>query len=96
MTKRLIAVLLVLCLSLTVLAACSANDVLDGDKAKQIALADMGITESEAEEIHVHITEHEGMAGYSIYITYQGHQTEYIIHGKTGEVLYKGEGSHSH
>ena len=84
MTKRLIAVLLVLCLSLTVLAACSANDVLDGDKAKQIALADMDITE------------HEGVAGYSIYITYQGHQTEYIIHGKTGEVLYKGEGSHSH
>ena len=95
MTKRVIAMVLVVCMAMALLAACSSNDVVDIEKAKQIALADMGIKESDA-EVHAHITEYEGIAGYSVYINYQGAQTEYIIHGKTGEILHKGAGSHSH
>lgn len=95
MTKRIIALVLVACMALALLAACSSGAI-DTEKAKQIALKDMGITESQASEVHVHITEHEGVAGYSIYINYNGEQTEYIIHGKTGEILHKGAGSHSH
>lgn len=95
MNKRLVAMVLVVCMALALLAACSSNEAINTEKAKQIALDDMGIKESDA-EVHVHITEHEGVAGYSVYITYQGAQTEYIIHGKTGEILHKGTGSHSH
>ena len=95
MTKRIIAMVLLVCMALTLLAACNTKKVVDSDEAKKIALADMGIKEDQA-EVHVHITEHEGVASFSVYITYEGAQTEYIIHGKTGEILHKGAGSHSH
>ena len=94
MAKRIIAILLLGCMALGMLAACS-SDVVDVDKAKQIALEDMGIKEDQA-EVHVHIGEQEGIAGFNVYITHDGEQTAYFIHGKTGEILSKGEGSHSH
>lgn len=96
MIKRILALLLVACLGMGILAACNTADVIDANKATQIALDDMGIKESEAEEIHVHITEYEGLASFSVYISYNGSQIEYIINGKTGEILHKGAGSHSH
>jgi uncharacterized membrane protein YkoI len=95
MTKRIIAVLLVVCMAAVLMAACGSK-VVDIEEAKKIALKDMGITEQQATAVDAHITEHEGIASYSIYITYNGAQTEYIIHGKTGEILHKGPGSHSH
>lgn len=95
MTKRIIAVLLVVCMAAALLAACGSKAI-DTEKAKQIALKDMGITEDQASAVDVHITEYEGAASYSVYITYNGEQTEYVINGKTGEILHKGAGSHSH
>ena len=95
MAKRIIAMVLLACMALTLLAACNTNKAIDAEKAKEIALKDMGIKEDQA-EVHVHITEHEGVASFSVYITYEGAQTEYIIHGKTGEILHKGAASHSH
>lgn len=95
MTKRIAALLLLVCMAVTLLAACNTNDAIDTEKAKQIALEDMGITEDQA-DVHVHIAEHEGVACFSVYITYNGAQTEYLIHGKTGEIVSKGAGSHSH
>lgn len=92
--KRIIAILLLACMAVTLLAACSS--AIDTEKAKQIALKDMGIKESQATAVDAHITEYEGIASYSVYITYNGAQTEYIINGKTGEILHKGPGSHSH
>ena len=86
---------LLACMALALLAACNTNKVIDTEKAKEIALKDMGITEDQA-EVHVHITEYEGIASFSVYVTYNDAQTEYIIHGKTGEILHKGAGSHSH
>lgn len=94
MAKRIIAILLLSCMALGLLAACSSG-VIDTEKAKQIALEDMGIKESQA-EVHVHIGEHEGVAGFNVYVTYEEEQTAYFIDGKSGEILSKGEGSHSH
>lgn len=95
MTKRIIAMVLLACMALTLLAACNTNKAIDSDEAKKIALQDMGIKENQA-EVHVHITDYEGVASFSVYVTYEGAQTEYIIHGKTGEILHKGAASHSH
>lgn len=92
--KRIIAILLLACMAVTLLAACSS--AIDTEKAKQIALKDMGIKENQATAVDTHITEYEGVASYSVYITYNGAQTEYIINGKTGEILHKGPSSHSH
>ena len=96
MTKRIIAILLMTCMALALLAACDTTGAIDDQKATEIALKDMGIKESQAEEIHAHVGEREGVAGFNVYITYNGEQTAYFIHGKTGEILYKGAGSHSH
>lgn len=95
MTKRITAILLLVCMAVTLLAACGSNAI-DIQKAKEIALKDMGITEEQATAVDAHLTEYEGAASYSIYITYNGAQTEYIINGKTGEILHKGASNHSH
>ena len=96
MTKRIIAILLLTCIALALLAACDTTGAIDDQKATQIALKDMGIKESQAEEIHSHVGEQDGVAGFNVYITYNGEQTAYFIHGKTGEILYTGAGTHSH
>lgn len=96
MTKRMIAILLLTCMALALLAACDSTGAIDDQKATKIALKDMGITEEQASEIHCHVGEQDGVAGYNVYITYNGEQTAYFIHGKTGEILHKGAGSHSH
>lgn len=96
MTKRIIAILLLTCMALALLAACDTTGAIDSDKATAIALKDMGITEDQASEIHAHVGEQDGVAGYNVYITYNGEQTAYFIHGKTGEILSKGAGTHSH
>jgi predicted small secreted protein len=96
MTKRIIAILLLTCMALVLLAACDTTGAIDDKKATEIALKDMGITEDQAEEIHAHVGDRDGVAGYNVYITYHGEQTAYFIHGKTGEILHKGPGGHSH
>ena len=96
MTKRIIAILLLTCMALALLAACDSTGAIDDKKATQIALKDMGIKENQAEEIHAHVGERDGVAGFNVYITYNGEQTAYFIHGKTGEILYKGAGEHTH
>ena len=96
MTKRVIAILLLTCMALALLAACDTTGAIDDKKATQIALKDMGITEAQASEIHAHVGEQDGVAGFNVYITYNGEQMAYFIHGKTGEILHKGTGTHSH
>lgn len=96
MAKRIIAMLLLTCMALALLAACDTTGAITDQKAKQIALKDMGIAEDQASEIHCHVGEQEGVAGFNVYITYNGEQTAYFIHGKTGEILHKGAGGHSH
>lgn len=96
MNKRIIAILLLTCMALALLAACDTTGAIDDKKATEIALKDMGITEDQAEAIHCHVGEHDGVAGFNVYITYKGAQTAYFVHGKTGEILSKGAAEHSH
>ena len=96
MLKRLTAILLLACAVLTLLAACNSKKALTSEAAQQIALNDLGVTEEQVSDIHVHITTNDGAACYSIYVTVNGVQMEYLIHGTTGEILSSGEGSHSH
>ena len=96
MTKRIIAILLLTCMALALLAACDSTGAIDDQKATEIALKDMGITEDQADEIHAHVGEQDGVAGFNVYITYNGEQIAYFIHGKTGDIISKGAGTHSH
>jgi uncharacterized membrane protein YkoI len=94
--KKIVTILLSAALLLALLVGCSSQ-ALTTDDAKQIALKDLGLTEAQVSDVHVHIaTSDDGAACYSVYLTANGKQMEYLIHGTTGEIIHSGEGSHSH
>lgn len=94
--KKTICMILSAVLLLALLAGCN-NGPLDSEDAKQVVLKDLGVSESQVSDIHVHITtDDNGDACYSIYLTVNGKQMEYLVHGTTGEIIHSGEGSHSH
>lgn len=96
MKKRIISALLLVAMVLTLLAACSSNKAITADDAKQIVMEELGLSEEQASQMHVHIATHDGVACYSVYVTVGGVSMEYLVHGKTGEIISSGEGSHSH
>lgn len=89
MKKRIIALLLVFILTAALLAACGPkkSSMLTVEEAQQIALKEFGHTESKVSEIHAHVTTYEGIPCYSIHITMNGSEYEYIIDALTGDVL---------
>lgn len=96
MNKRIIAILLLACMTLALLAACGFNKAIDDKKAVEIALKDLGITEDQAESIDAHVGTQDEVAGYNVYITYNKEHFSYFINGKTGEIMHKGNEAHSH
>lgn len=96
MNKRIIAILLLACMALALLAACGSNKAIDDKKAVEIALKDLGITEDQAESVDAHVGTRDEVAGYNVYITYNKEHFSYFINGKTGEIMHKGNEAHSH
>lgn len=77
-------------LAALLLTACGADDpgVLTPEEAQKIVLEDTGLSAKDVSDIHTHITEHDGIPGYSIHITIDGAEYEYIIDGVTGDILH--------
>jgi uncharacterized protein YcfL len=96
MTKRITSILLLVCLMLALLVGCNSNDALTREEAEKIAMDHMGVTADQVSAVDIHPTTHDGAVCYSVYITVGSKQTEYVIHGITGEILHHGEGNHSH
>lgn len=96
MIKRITSVLLLVCLMMALLAGCHSNKALTREDAEKIALEDMGLVSTQVQGLDTHVTTHDGEACCSVYVTVGTEQTEYLIHGKTGEILYHGKGTHSH
>ena len=94
MKKRIFALLTVLCLCVGMLAACGSDDPITQEKAVQIAVKEAGISEAEAVDLHVHVTDYEGIPCYNIHFTANGVSLSYDIHAVTGEILSAGEGGH--
>lgn len=94
MKKRIFALLTVLCICVGMLAACGSNDPISQEKAVKIALKDAGISESQAADLHIHVTNYEGTPCYNIHFTTDGTSLSYNIHAITGEILSAGEGGH--
>ena len=95
MKKRFLAILCVLCLCATLLAACDGkkSNVITQEKAQQIALDHAGLKESDVTDIHIHVTQENGTPCYNIHFTVNGVSMSYNI-SATGEVLSAGEGGH--
>ena len=96
-TTILILVLVcVVCISGAILLTClDSNGEITSDEALEIVLEDLGITEEQAGTPHIHEGTYENQDCYNIYVTANGKSLTYVV-STTGEILYKGEGSHSH
>ena len=96
MCKRILVCLLLAAMLCGLLAACNNNKLISAEEAKSIALKDMGITEEQAKSVDIHPAVGEGEPMFSIYINYNGKNMEYVINALTGEIISKGESSHTH
>ena len=94
MFKRVTAVLLVICLLGLVLCSCGKKTI-SADEAYQIVLADLGEDAQLAGEPHIHESSYQKQACYNIFVTV-GHDSLVYVVSKTGEILHKGIGAHSH
>ena len=94
MKKRLLSLAVLLCMLVTLLAACGGGPI-SKEKAQSIALKDMGVSASDA-TVHVHVGEHNGEPCYSVYVTANGKTMEYLIDSESGEILEVRESDHKH
>lgn len=96
MLRRIVLLLLCAALLLPVLCACAQEE--DGpvsqEKAKQIVMEDLGSNAASVTDMHVHLVEEDGVACYSIHVTYGSTQKTYLIHGLTGQILSITDGGH--
>ena len=95
--KKIIAFVLLATLLLGVLAGCSKNEFLTAEQAQKVALKDLGIKASQAESMHTHWgTDESGAPTYSIHITVDGEDYEYLIRAADGEILTVKQGDIQH
>lgn len=91
--KKLIVILLVLCL---ILPGCKSKEssVISMEEAQEIVLDSLRV-DADQVTFHVHIGSGE-VPSYVIYATVGGHTLEYIIRATDGEILSMAESDHSH
>ena len=96
-TILIIVLASLVCLAGIILLSNNKNndDKISSDEAFEIVLNDLGLTSQEAGSPHIHEGTHEGQPCYNIYVTANGKSLTYVVSMK-GEILHKGEGSHSH
>lgn len=92
------AVAIIAVIAVIAIFAGGGNDggPLSTDDAKKVVLNDLNIRESKADSIHIHTTTVDDVPCYSVYITVDDKNWEYIIDGLTGEILEKEESDSSH
>ena len=84
----------VVCLVGVLVLTCG-NEKITSDQAYEIVLEDLGLTEQDLETPHIHEGTYENQSCYNVYVEVNGESLTYVVSMK-GEILYKGEGSHSH
>ena len=95
MCKRLISLLLAICLFACLLTACSSKPEITSAQAYQLVLDQLGDKSAGATDPHIHSGEYYGAACYNIYVTVDGQQMQYIV-SKYGDILHSGAAAHSH
>ena len=72
------------------------NDkTITSDEAYKIVLKDLGVTSDQVSDPHIHEGTYKNKPCYNIYVNVNGESLTYVVSTK-GEILYKGEGGHSH
>ena len=98
MLKKSIAVLLLVAILGGMFVACDdQTESITGEKAVEIALADLGISSDEVDSIHVHEGVYNKQVCYNVYITADGESLTYVVNKLNGDILNIQEGTaHSH
>ena len=65
------------------------------NEAYEIVLKDLGLKSEQVGSPHIHEGTYKNQSCYNIYVTVDGKSLTYVVSTK-GEILYKGEGGHSH
>ena len=91
MKYRIFTVLILTALMLFLLAACKDNSssLLTAEQAQKIALEDAGLSADDVTDVHTHVGTYQNTPCYSIHITVDGVEYEFMIAAATGEILYK-------
>ena len=95
MKKRLFTLLILICMVLFTICSCESEKKITVDEAFTIMIEDLGENATGVSAPHIHEGTYEGKDCYNIYITANGESLVYVI-STSGEILYKGNGSHSH
>ena len=88
MNKSLIACILLVFLSFSLLTACGkSNGAITPEEAQQAAFADAGVTADQASAIHVHIMDKDGIPCYSVHFSANGRDYSVLIHAGDGSIV---------
>lgn len=89
MKRRIISLFVLAAMLLCLLAACDSNSAktITQDEAKTIALEEVGLSEKDVDDIHVHIGNIGDTVCYNIHITVGDQEYEVAINAATGEVV---------
>lgn len=91
MKKNIIAIILLVVFSLSLLAGCTQKvKIVTSDEAEKIALAQAGISKDQATDIHTHIVTEQGLTCYSIHITAGDKEYSFVISAADGAILSSG------
>ena len=95
MKRRLLSVLLLVCMLSSILIACGKNEKITSEEAYSIVLEDLKLNASDIPEPHIHTGTYESIECYNIYITLSGESFLYVV-SVYGDILSKGPANHSH
>lgn len=87
MKNRVIALIVLAAMMLCLFAACDKKGPVTQDEAKEIALESLNLKASDADDIHVHIGEVEGVVCYNIHVTVGDQEYSVYINADTGEIV---------
>ena len=87
MKLRWIALLLVVAMVFTLCAACKSDKLHTDEEAQKAAVEAAGFTLEQVSDLHTHFNIEDGTPQFQIHFNHNGQEYEYLIHGRTGEVL---------
>lgn len=88
MKKRIVAILLIAVLSVSLLTACQEKKAITQEEAQQVAIAHAGLSASDVQDAHIHVSSDNGIPCYSVHITKtDGSDFSVLINAATGEVI---------
>ena len=85
--KKVLAFVLAALLAGVLLVGCGSSGVVTEEQAKKIALKDVGLTESQVDDVHIHMVTENGLPCYSVHITAGDREVSVVIDIASGEII---------